>query len=297
MSLPLESLARRCDEHMDGADGERQTAIAGLTLMRASEPSQPYHMLYRPTLCLIVQGAKRMMFDDQILHYRAGQSLVVSIDVPAVGRVTEASRERPYLGISVELDLTVMREVMAQMHLASPTPPRRHPPVLFVEPAHPAIGNCMHRLLDMLEQPQAVPVLYPLLMREVFYWLLSGRNRASLMQLAAPAGPAQRIVEAIQHLRQAYARPLPIRALADIAGMSTSSFHQHFKALTSMTPLSYQKRLRLIEARRLLLADTATVAEAAFRVGYESSSQFSREYVRMFGLPPGRDAAARRSAA
>ena len=269
-------------------DGVFVTPVDGLSLSRVSQPVMPHHRIYKPTICVVVQGGKQIMTGDQVIDYRAAQMLVVTVERPASGAIVDASPDRPYIGLNIDFDTAVMREVMETME--SPPKPRGDSVSgVFVQEFDAAIADCIRRLVGLISQPKAIPVLYPAIMRELCYWLLSGPNGSEICKLALPASHTRRMTDAIHLLRDSYAEPIRIEQLAAIARMSPSSFHQHFKVLTSMTPLQYQKNLRLLEARRLMVADGANVQSAAYRVGYESASQFSREYVRMFGAPPKRD--------
>ena len=282
------ALTRYIDAH-GGGEGVFATAIDGLALLRKIGSLLPSHAIYRPCLCVVVQGAKQVTLGDKTLSYDELQCLIISIDLPAIGRVTRASAAEPYLAIALEFDVQVMREVMEELD----SPPRPNDGVaaaIFVDTMVPALTDCMLRLMRMLETPQAIPVLYPAIMREICFWLLTGANGGEVCKLALPNSHTRRIADAIRLLRDNFARPVRVEELAEVARMSESSFHQHFKTLTSMTPLQYQKQLRLLEARRLMAADGANVSAAAYRVGYESASQFSREYSRMFGAAPKRDA-------
>ena len=243
--------------------------------------------LYRPSLCLVVQGAKEMALGDAVMRYGEMQALVVSLDVPAAGRVIEASPERPYLAITLELDTGIIAEMLSALHL-NPAAGRVSHLGLFVTDVDGALADAFERLLRLLDTPAAIPALARETLREVYYWLLTGPHGAEIARLTTPEGHAQRIGRALRLLRENFAQPLRVTDLARAANMSPSSFHQHFKALTNLSPLQYQKQLRLIEARRLIVSDETGIASAAYRVGYESPSQFSREYARMFGMPPRR---------
>jgi AraC-like DNA-binding protein len=272
-----------------GKDGPYATAVEGLHLMRASGETLPAPRIYRPALCVVAQGAKRVMLGESAFDYGEGQALVISVELPVAGKVIEASAERPFLGLNLDLDVRILREVLAQ--LDPPPRPGAGGLGLFVGELGERLADCLVRLVQLLDTPAAVPVIAPGIMREVCYWLLAGPHAGEVCKVALPSGPTQRIAEAIYLLREDIARPVRIEELAASVSMSPSSFHQHFKTLTSMTPLQYQKQLRLLEARRLMLAGTANAASAAYQVGYESASQFSREYARMFGAPPRRDVA------
>jgi AraC-like DNA-binding protein len=287
------SLSDALSQYMDangGGDGLFITPIAGLGLMRASTESLPNPMIYRPALCVVAQGAKSIMLGEEVLEHREMQSLVVSVELPAIGKVIRASADQPFLAISLEFDAGVIRQVMDQ--LDDPPKPNVDSSLgAYVDHLDGPLADCVLRLIRLLGTPKAIPVIYPLLMREIYFWLLTGTNGDKVCAIALPNSHAQRVTEAIYLLRDDFTRSIRIEELAAAAKMSTSSFHQHFKTLTSMTPLQYQKHLRLLEARRLMLTEDANVMRAAYHVGYESPSQFSREYTRMFGMSPKRHAA------
>lgn len=294
MPTALQQQLVSCIDAAGGGDGLFETAVDGLTLVRVSHRSLPNHLIYRPELCVVVQGAKSIMLGEAVIDYRAMQALVVSLSLPGIGKVTEASAGRPLLVMALQLDLALLREVAGQ--LATPLPaPADDGLGVHVHDVGPALEDCLLRLLRMLAAPRDIPALLPLLLREIYYRLLSGPNGDKLALLCMPDSRTRRVMDALHLLRGDFARPVRIEELAAAAGMSASSFHQHFKALTAMTPLQYQKHLRLLEAKRLMLADDANVTRAAFHVGYESASQFSREYVRMFGASPRRDVLATRA--
>jgi AraC-like DNA-binding protein len=269
-------------------DGPYPTQIEALTLMRSTTPVLPHPMVYRPALCVIVQGAKQVMFGDRIFDYEEMQCLAISVALPAFGRVVRATPDKPLLALHLDFDMGIMRDVMAALE-TTPPPSRVEDFSVFVEDLREPVADCLVRLIRLLSTPNAIPILYPSIMREICFWLLTGPHADEVRRFALPNGQTQRITRAIQILREQYSRPLRIEELAAAAGMSASSFHQHFMALTAMTPLQYQKQLRLLEARRLLIDGGINTAHAAYRVGYESASQFSREYARMFGQPPKRD--------
>ena len=264
------------------------TAIDGLTIFRSDHEQSPRHLIFKPALCIVVQGAKWAMFGDTRVDYRAGQALVVSVELPLSGRVSEASPSEPYLGVIAEFDLAVMREVLEGLE-TPPTPSAAIGAGIFVTDIDGPLADCTLRMVRLLGTPAAIPMLYPLIMREMCYWLLTGPHGGEVATIALATSHAQQVIRAIHALRDRFTQPIRIAELARIAQMSPSAFHRQFKVLTSMTPLQYQKQLRLLEARRLLVTDAANVAAAAFQVGYESPSQFSRDYARMFGAPPRRD--------
>ncbi len=272
-----------------GGQGLFPTPIDGVNIVRSFQAMMPMRQIYRPSLCVVVQGAKQILFGEDRLDYGAMECLVVSVELPASGRIVAASPDAPFVGVTVDLDVAVLHEVLGQLD-APPVPAASPGPCAFVGQVDEPLADCIQRLIRMSENPKAIPILYPSVMREICYWLLSGPHGGDLCNLALPESNIMRIVRAIYMLRENFARTLRVEELAETARMSPSSFHQHFKALTSMTPLQFQKQLRLLEARRLMVSDAASVAQAAYQVGYESASQFSREYSRMFGVAPKRDA-------
>ena len=267
------------------------TAIQGLTILRSDHEKRPNHLIFKPALCITVQGSKSTIFGDQRYDYGAGQALVVSVEMPAFSRVAEASPSEPYLGIILEFDLSIMREVMKELK-AAPKASRKAGRGVCVTNFDGPLAECALRMVRLLDTPEAIPVLYPAVMREICYWLLTGPQGGDLVTLTLANPHTQRVISAIHSLRKRFAEPVRIEELASIARMSPSAFHRQFKAITSMTPLQYQKQLRLLEARRLMISEAANVETAAFQVGYESPSQFSREYSRMFAMSPRRDVVA-----
>ena len=298
MSDALERLAAAVTRYTEAQPGASPfaTAIEGLTILRADHPKAPAHLIVKPALCIVVQGAKWSTFGGRRFDYRAGQALVVSLELPSVGRVAEATPDEPFLCVVVEFDVGLMREVLAA--LDDPPRPARHPGGgVFVTDFDGPLADCALRMIRLLDTPRAIPLLYPAVMREVCYWLLTGPHGGDVARVVLADGHAPPVVAALHALRERFAGPVRVGELAAVARLSPSAFHRHFRALTALTPLQYQKRLRLLEARHLLLAGAANVEAAAFRVGYESPSQFSREYARLFGAPPRRDVAALRAAA
>jgi AraC-like DNA-binding protein len=272
------------------ADGGYDTAVPALRLSRFSAPSDLVALVYEPSLCVVAQGAKEVLLADETYRLDPAQFLLVSIDLPVAARVVEASADRPYLAVRIALDPAVVGELLADGTAAPPLgPPTRAIAVTGVEPA---LLDAISRLVALLDSPQDVGPLAPLVLREITYRVLAGPQGGRLRQIAAAGAPAQRIARAIRWLKDHFAEPLRIESLAKYVRMSPSAFHLHFKSVTALSPLQYQKRLRLQESRRLMLGEGMDAAEAAFRVGYESPSQFSREYRRMFGAPPRQDVAA-----
>jgi AraC-like DNA-binding protein len=274
------------------ADGAYETAVPALRLSRFSAPSDLVSLVYEPSLCVVAQGAKEVVLADEAYRLDPAGSLLVSVDLPVAARVVEASPGRPYLAVRIGLDPAVVGELLAQGTAAPPPgPPAR---AIAVTPAEPMLLDAVSRLVVLLDSPQDIGPLAPLVLREITYRVLTGPQGSRLCQSVSAGAPAQQIALAIRWLKDHFAEALRIESLARRVRMSPSAFHLHFKGVTALSPLQYQKRLRLQEARRLMLGEGLDAAEAAFRVGYESPSQFSREYRRTFGLPPRRDVAALR---
>ena len=269
-------------------DGLALTPVPGLRMMCVQTPAGDLHSIYRPLVCFVLQGAKRMIVGNAERVFGAGQSVIVSADMPVVGRIVEASLSAPYLAIAVELEMTLLREVAAQM-AGAPTMRSSGMETLFAENTELAMLDCAERLVRLLDRPEAMPLLRSGFMWELHYWLLSGRHGAALRTLADPDSYAGRLGAAISILRTDYRSRVPTESLAAAASMSLTAFHKHFKNMTSLTPGQYQKRLRLIEARRLIFDEGFSASNAAFEVGYESVSQFTREYGRLFKAPPKQD--------
>lgn len=285
-----DQLAEALLRYTDSQPGENlfMTAVDGLAIMRADHPKPPSHMIFRPAMCIVAQGAKWATFGDNRLEYTAGQALVIGVETPSIGRVVEASPGEPCLVLAFELDLAIMRSVAEGLDtppIASGEPGRG----VFVTDFQGPLADCALRLVRLLDTPKAIPMLHPIIMREICYWLLTGPHGGDVARLTLANGPSRRVISAMHSLRNRFKEAVRIAELAAVAQMSPSAFHRQFKALTSLTPLQYQKQLRLLEARRLMISRAFNVEAAAFEVGYESPSQFSREYTRMFGAPPKRD--------
>lgn len=271
-----------------GGEGYFQTPMSGVYILRAFQEIMPVRRMYKPSLCIVVQGAKQILFGDTRLDYTEMECLIVSIQVPGVGHMIGATPQTPFLGITIDFDVAMVRDVM--QHLRQPPVPSPDlGPCVFVGQVDEPLAECILRLVRMTRMPEAVPVLYPSVMREICFWLLTGPYGREMSKLALPETQTERIARAIHVLHENFSQTLRVEQLAEAAGMSPSSFHHYFKQITSMTPLQFQKQLRLIEARRLMVSDAASVSDAAYQVGYESASQFSREYARTFGASPKRD--------
>ncbi len=287
MEAALEALGKSIARWTDKGD-QHMTAIPGLSLYRRDEPSQPTSIMYEPRICLSAQGAKRVLLGDETYVYDAHHFLITSVDLPTVVQVIKASREKPYLGLILKLDQREISQLMVDSNLPPPHPQQSSRGMATGEVTLPLL-TAFQRLIDLLAEPKDIPILAPIIQREIFYRLLVGDQGVRLRQMASAGSQSQQIARAIDWLKGNFPRPLRIDDLAAQVNMSTSTFHHHFRAVTAMSPLQYQKWLRLYEARRLMLAENQDATTAAFQVGYESPSQFSREYSRLFGAPPLRD--------
>ena len=287
MDVALAALRQSIARWTEQGD-QPMTAIPGLSLSRRDEPTRPTSHMYEPIICLIAQGAKRVLLGDDTYVFDAHHYLITSLDLPTVVQIIQASREKPYLSLRLKLDQREMSQLMVDSHLPPPRAQQSSRGMAIGEVTLPLL-SAFQRLLDLLAAPQDMPILAPIIQREIMYRLLVGDQGARLRQIASVGSQSHQIAQAIEWLKRHYTLPLRIDDLAAHVHMSTSTFHQHFRALTAMSPLQYQKWLRLNEARRLMLTERLDAATAAFEVGYESPSQFSREYSRVFGAPPLRD--------
>jgi AraC-like DNA-binding protein len=287
MEGALEVLAESIARWTDQGD-QLETAIPGLSLWRRIEPTPPVSGIYEPSICMVAQGAKRVLLGDEAYVYDAHHFLVTSVDLPTVWQIIEASREKPCLGLVLKLDLREISQLMVDSHLPPPRAQQSSRGIATGEVALPLLTP-FQRLIDLLAEPKDIPILAPVIKREISYRLLEGDQGARLRQMASAGSQSHQIARAVEWLKGNFTRPLRIDDLAKQVNMNTSTFHHHFRVLTAMSPLQYQKWLRLNEARRLMLNERLDATTAAFQVGYESPSQFSREYNRMFGAPPLRD--------
>lgn len=287
MERILETLAESIARWTDKGD-QPATDIPGLSLYRREEPTPPTSVMYEPRICVIAQGAKRVLLGDDAYVYDSQHYLITSVHLPTVVQVIEASREKPYLGLVLKLDQREMSQLMVDSHLPPPRPQQSRRGMATGQVTLPLL-TAFQRLIDLLAEPKDIPILAPIIQREIFYRLLVGDQGARLRQIASAGSQSHQIARAIDWLKSNYTQSLRIDDLAKQVNMSISTFHHHFRELTAMTPLQYQKWLRLNEARRLMLVEPLDATNAAFQVGYESPSQFSREYSRLFGAPPLRD--------
>ncbi|HEY9683596.1 MAG TPA: AraC family transcriptional regulator [Drouetiella sp.] len=269
------------------AEGEN-IPFEGLQCYRWSAPTPPKHCLYSPSMCVIAQGAKEVTFGDERLRYDPNNYLLISLDVPVISNVVEATHEKPYLGFKLEFDPTTIASVIVEAGMSSG---RNDVSVksMAVSSLQDDLLDALVRLLKLADHKDDMRMVSPMVIREIIYRLLKSDQGARLRQMAVFGGHTHRITKAVQILRTKYNENINIEGLAQELGMSVSSFHQHFKTATSMSPLQFQKTLRLQEARRLLLTEDIDASSAAELVGYDDASQFSREYKRTFGEPPKRD--------
>lgn len=288
----LVDLALRCAPR----SGTHATRSPLLQILRADAPYDNVHSMHKPSLCFIVQGAKIVKVGDRKLRYRENEFLYSSVELPISGEVVEASARRPYMVLALEIEPNVVFDLVS----ASESVERRKPTVghqaIFVG-RDERMTDAFRRLLASLGNPVDAQVLAPMVIREIVYLMLRGPYGDAVREVGIADSQTQRIVSVIERLKEQYATQVSMTELARLAGMSVSSFHAHFKKVTTLTPLQYQKHLRLREARRLLLTKATTAADAGYRVGYESASQFNREYARYFGLPPMSDVRSLTSAA
>ncbi|QDH70259.1 AraC family transcriptional regulator [Lysobacter alkalisoli] len=276
-------------------DGVHGSAWESLTLIQASTPNDGLPSVYEPCLCVVVQGSKRALVGDRVFHYDPLNYLVVSVTLPAVGQILEASPERPYLCLRLDIDTEEVSRLMLDLGPGAATATAgAGEPGLYVASMSGALLDALLRLVRLLDEPRELPVLAPAACREIHYRVLMGELGHRLRDLAVHDGRTQRVARAIEWIRSRFDQSLRIESLAEAVHMSPSSLHHQFKAVTAMSPLQFQKQLRLHEARRLMFSEGLEAASAAHRVGYESPSQFSREYRRLFGAPPRREVRAMR---
>lgn len=267
---------------------ELRTDVPGLSLFSYAHPTEPRPGLHEPSICLIAQGVKRIHLEDETFEYDAHHYLLASVYLPTTYQLISASPEEPYLGLVLKFDMRELSQLMIDSNLPTPRTRNVDRGMTTGEVTLPLLG-AFQRLVALLDAPEDIPILAPMLHREILYRLLMGDQGVTLRQIASAGSRSHQVARAIDWLKTNYSQQLRIEKLAEMANMSSSSLHNHFRSMTSLSPLQYQKHLRLQEARRLMLAEDLDATRAAFEVGYESSSQFSREYSRLFGAPPLRD--------
>jgi len=279
----LRALARHAENR------RTETGIPRVAMVQGEIPEHLLAAVYQPMINLILQGSKTMTIADRTLHYDPATYFVMSIDLPAVGQVHPSPTGEPYLAVSLTLDPVVLTTLLAD--LPKPLGQHEQDAGFSVAAVTPPLMDAWVRMLRLMGQPEEIAALAPVYEREILYRVLQGPHGWMLRDIAAPDSAMARVNLAIAHIRQDFAEPIRVDDLARLASMSVSAFHRHFKAVTALSPLQYQKRVRLLQARTLMVASTRNVTQAAFEVGYESATQFSRDYARVFGLPPSRDAA------
>ncbi len=280
-------LARKIASFVGSAEKLITTNIPGLMLSRRTAPTAPASVAFEPSLAVVAQGRKRIDLGRTTFIFDQSRFLLTSLDLPVISQVIEARKEVPYLGFLLKFEMPVVRELLSREEIQAPEAPSDSPEMATGETTAELLDACC-RLVDLLDIPQDIPFLSGLIQREIIYRILRGREGARLRAIATLGDQSQRTAKAIAWVRANYAKPLRVEDLAKIAGMGVSTLHHHFRTLTAMSPLQYQKQFRLHAARERMLIDSLD-ASAAFEVGYESATQFNREYSRFFGQPPKRD--------
>lgn len=269
-------------------EGVNETSINSLFFIRESNITDPKYRVYKPSLCIVVSGVKELLLGNERLKYGPGNYLVASVDLPVTGQVIEATPSAPYLALKLEFNPSQILEILTDTEI--PTNSKENAKrAIFVNELEGSILDAVIRLARLMDSPEDIPILAPIFTKEILYRVLRGQNGSILQQIAIEGSTTNRISDVIEQIKANFYKSLRIEELAEIANMSVSSLHRHFKDVTAMSPLQFQKHLRLQEARLLLLSESTDAAEVAFRVGYESPSQFSREYSRLFGFPPKED--------
>jgi AraC-like DNA-binding protein len=289
LAIQCQELAALVNRHTEvKGDGLHLTGINGLNFSRKSDLNGTLAGVSSPMLAIVLQGKKAVLLGEETYHYGIAQYIVLSVDLPITGLITEATTMQPYLGFILDIEQTQLCDIITQ---TSTTVSKKEASVrgFCVSTVDTPLLDCAFRLTRLLDTPQDIPMLAPMIIREIHYRLLMGEQGEAVRQIATSGSSMQRIAKAIKLIKTDFTRSIRVEDLAGQANMSPSSFHHHFKVVTSMSPLQYQKQLRLLEARRLMLTENFTAAKAADLVGYESPSQFSREYARMFGAPPIQD--------
>ncbi|EGQ7677094.1 AraC family transcriptional regulator [Vibrio parahaemolyticus] len=291
-SLPSRAFATqklaKLIERWTGNANQYDTPISGLRFSRWTTPTPPTSYTHNPSICLITQGRKRVLLGEESFIYDANHFLISSVDLPIIANIIEASEEQPYLGLIMELDLTEISQLIVDSELAF-TQSKEAQKGIAVGELSESLLDAFVRLAELLDEGQNIKILAPIIKREIFYRLLMSEQGTRLHQIVTAGSHSHQIAKAIDWLKNNFVKPLSVGDLASYTGMSKSSFYTHFRSMTSMTPLQFQKKLRLSEARRLMLTENLDAMAATFKVGYESPSQFSREYSRLFGAPPSKD--------
>ena len=270
-------------------DAVNETEIPGLVLFRSCQCTTGVPTMYDPAIGIIAAGQKDLWVDDHKYEYGPGKFILLSVDLPCVGKIENATKDDPYLAMKLDIDRQVLSELLVETGKTISNSNSSSGRGVIIGDTSEKMGDAAIRLLKLLDEPEDIPSLAPGIIRELFYYLLRSEYGSCVSQIVLQDSHIQRIASAIQRIKTNLNKTIPVEELAETVGMSVSSFHAHFKSVTRMTPLQYQKSLRLIKARNLMIANEMDAASTAYTVGYESPSQFSREYARMFGNPPGRD--------
>ncbi|HHY0436099.1 TPA: AraC family transcriptional regulator N-terminal domain-containing protein [Vibrio parahaemolyticus] len=286
-AFATQKLAKLIDRWTGNAN-QYDTPISGLRFSRWTTPTPPTSYTHNPSISLIAQGRKRVLLGEESFIYDANHFLISSVDLPIIANIIEASEEQPYLGLIMELDLTEISQLIVDSELAF-TQSKEAQKGIAVGELSESLLDAFVRLAELLDEGQNIKILAPIIKREIFYRLLMSEQGTRLHQIVTAGSHSHQIAKAIDWLKNNFVKPLSVGDLASYTGMSKSSFYTHFRSMTSMTPLQFQKKLRLSEARRLMLTENLDAMAATFKVGYESPSQFSREYSRLFGAPPSKD--------
>ncbi|WP_404339682.1 AraC family transcriptional regulator N-terminal domain-containing protein [Pseudoalteromonas mariniglutinosa] len=269
-------------------NGVHGSAIAGVNCIKFDTTIEKFSGVYHPSLCIIVQGKKRVLLENEIFQYQPSEFLVASVDLPVIGQIIEATKDKPYLCLQIELDLHELTELAIRVNRGRVSAKTIYPGI-FIGDVDDSLADSVLRLVRLLETQRDIEVLSPIIKREIYYRLINGEYGIRIASITQIGSNMQRISAAIKILKTNFSNRVNMEELATEVGMSISSFYTHFKSVTAMTPLQYQKRLRLLEARKIMINERQDAASKAFQVGYESPSQFSREYARQFGNPPRRD--------
>ncbi|HHF3037430.1 MULTISPECIES: AraC family transcriptional regulator [Vibrio] len=287
LASAIEKLAKNIEKWANGAN-QYDTGIPGLRFSRWATPTPPTSYTHNPSICLIAQGRKRVLLGEDSFVYDANHFLISSVDLPIIANIIEASEDKPYLGVIMELDLTEISQLIVDSELTFNQSKEAQKGIAVGELSEPLLDAFL-RLIELLDEGQSIKILAPIIKREIFYRLLITEQGARLNQIVTAGSHSHQIAKAIDWLKNNFVKPLSVSELAAYSGMSKSAFYTHFRSMTSMTPLQFQKKLRLSEARRLMLTENLDAMATTFKVGYESPSQFSREYSRLFGAPPSKD--------
>jgi AraC-like DNA-binding protein len=276
-------------DRFTNAEGLNVSPLPKVSFYKITHTKVQMPSVYEPSLCIIVQGEKHVLLGKDLFRYGALEFLIASVDLPIIGTVVKASKDKPYLVIQIDIDRKLLSELLILME-GFPAANSKAGCGLFIGKVDPQMGESVLRLIKLLETPEDIPILAEPILREIHYRILRCEYGEEIAQISLKGSPVQRIATAIKKLRDDFRHPVTVEELAQLVSMSTSTFHAHFKSVTNMSPLQFQKSIRLLEARNLMISSQLDAASAAYRVGYESPSQFNREYARMFGSPPGRDA-------